>query len=646
MNGFGEQQKSKKKSNKKRKPSKEQLINQAIQFHIKGNILEATKYYQQIINQGCNDHRVFSNYGIILKNLGKLKEAKLSYHKAIEIKPDYAEAHSNLGNILQDIGNLKEAEISIRKAIEIKPDYAEAHSNLGNILNDLGNLKDSELSYRKAIEIKPDYAEANYNLGVLLNDLGKSKEAELSFRKTIELQPNKAEAHCNLGVLLQNLGRFKEAELSLRKSIALNSKIILAHIKLGEILFELDKPEEASISEWKAIKLNPLFKYLEYYRENAKIINKTALFIFSHTILNHYKEIIEIDPSSFEILIPDGVSKNIIDKIRFEFGNKDIRIRTHNEVIENKLIYKKLVSNRGCDTREFNINTNFFKNIVPTNFDKNGQLKTGIVPLIKLLGKRNIRLMYTAGKNQNTFSYWNKYFDGILCYGPYHEERFKLRHNIPAKQMGYPRFDKYFKPGFEKSNLIKKFKCDPNKKTVVWITTWSDLSSIEKYYQEISLLRKDHNIVVRPHPMTKVNDPENYKKILKADFNYVDDNEDDNVQLYALADLMLFDYGGSMFGSLYLNKNFAFLDMDLEAKGHNHLGSQSSEDYVKSFFPDRIAKIDNLEEICNYCLKYPPNNSILKSLREEFFNTRYQGDSAKRAFDLLMSDDWITNHNK
>ena len=69
-------------------PSKEELINQAINFHLQGNISEATKYYQQLISQGCYDHRVFSNYGIILKNLGKLKEAKLFYSKAIEINPD------------------------------------------------------------------------------------------------------------------------------------------------------------------------------------------------------------------------------------------------------------------------------------------------------------------------------------------------------------------------------------------------------------------------------------------------------------------------------------------------------------------------------------------------------------------------------
>ena len=64
------------------KPSKEQIINQAFKFHSQGNISEAAKYYQNFINQGFKDHRVFSNYGIILKNLGKLKEAELSYSQS------------------------------------------------------------------------------------------------------------------------------------------------------------------------------------------------------------------------------------------------------------------------------------------------------------------------------------------------------------------------------------------------------------------------------------------------------------------------------------------------------------------------------------------------------------------------------------
>ena len=109
MRGFGDQNKIKKKhkkNDKKTQPSKEQIISKAFQFHSEGNIPEAAKYYKYFINQGFKNAVVFSNYGVIMKKLGKLQEAELSYRKAIEIKPDYAEAHYNLGNILRIIGKL------------------------------------------------------------------------------------------------------------------------------------------------------------------------------------------------------------------------------------------------------------------------------------------------------------------------------------------------------------------------------------------------------------------------------------------------------------------------------------------------------------------------------------------------------------
>ena len=84
------------------KPSKEKIINQAFKFHSQGNISEAAKYYQYFIDQDFEDYRVFSNYGVILKDLGNLKEAEFHTRKAIEINPDFADAYLNLGNILID----------------------------------------------------------------------------------------------------------------------------------------------------------------------------------------------------------------------------------------------------------------------------------------------------------------------------------------------------------------------------------------------------------------------------------------------------------------------------------------------------------------------------------------------------------------
>ncbi|AIQ96141.1 tetratricopeptide repeat protein [Prochlorococcus sp. MIT 0801] len=241
------------------KPSKEQIINQAFKFHSQGNISEAEKYYQYFINEGFSHHKVFCNYGVILKTLGKLQEAELSFRKAIEINPEYRDAYVNLGDILKNVGKLQEAELSTRKAIEINPNCAMAHSNLGVILKDLGKLQEAEISYRKAIEINPDFAEAHSNLGNILKDLGKLQEAELSFRKAIEINPDFAEAHYNLGTISRDLGKLQEAELSFRKAIEINPDFAEAHYNLGTISRDLCKFQEAEISYRKAIEINPDF---------------------------------------------------------------------------------------------------------------------------------------------------------------------------------------------------------------------------------------------------------------------------------------------------------------------------------------------------------------------------------------------------
>ena len=237
--------------------SKEKLINQAFKFHSEGNISEAAKYYKYYIDQGFNDHIVFSNYGLILKELGNVEQAELYARKAIEINPIFADGYYNLGIVLSNLGKLKEAELNTRKAIQINPKFADAYSNLGNILSNLCKLKEAELNTRKAIKLNPNFAEAYSNLGIILSNLGKLKEAELNTRKAIKLKPNFADAYYNLGIVLSNLGKLKEAELNTRKAIKLNSNFAEAHSSLGSILRDLRKLQDAELSTRKAIELNP-----------------------------------------------------------------------------------------------------------------------------------------------------------------------------------------------------------------------------------------------------------------------------------------------------------------------------------------------------------------------------------------------------
>ena len=173
------------------KPSKEQIISQAFKFNSQGKISEAAKYYQYFINQGFKEPNVFSNYGAILKDLGKLKEAELSYRKAIEIKPDFAEAHFNLGNILKEFGKSRDAELSYRKAIEIKPDFAEAYLYLGHILRVNGKIEEVLPLAKSALKLKTinQGERLQISLQIAINNLilGNFDETLVNINRTIKL---------------------------------------------------------------------------------------------------------------------------------------------------------------------------------------------------------------------------------------------------------------------------------------------------------------------------------------------------------------------------------------------------------------------------------------------------------------------------
>ena len=132
MAGFGDHKKSQKKIKKNFKNNffKDQIIHNAFKFHAEGNISEAIKYYKFFITKGFEDNTVFSNFGMLLIGLGKLKEAELFTRKALELNPNYAIAHSNLGGILKESGKLKEAELSTRKALQLNPNIVIAKINL------------------------------------------------------------------------------------------------------------------------------------------------------------------------------------------------------------------------------------------------------------------------------------------------------------------------------------------------------------------------------------------------------------------------------------------------------------------------------------------------------------------------------------
>ena len=126
-------------------------------------------------------------------------------------------------------------------------------------------------------------------------------------------------------------------------------------------------------------------------------------------------------------------------------------------------------------------------------------------------------------------------------------------------------------------------------------------SSIISYHKYIEQLSSDYNIILRPHPLEIDSQYDRYNhevdKIINTSKLIINKDPFQNMsELYVISDLMICDYGGTIFSSIYMNKKVLLLNHDEAILDSNTNGSTSIE--VRNYLPS-INKNDcnNLNQI-------------------------------------------------
>ncbi|WP_320152352.1 CDP-glycerol glycerophosphotransferase family protein [uncultured Tolumonas sp.] len=251
-------------------------------------------------------------------------------------------------------------------------------------------------------------------------------------------------------------------------------------------------------------------------------------------------------------------------------------------------------------------------------------------PLIQALGRRQVRFMYALGKAKHNFSAWNQHYDLILCFGPWQAERMKECCSAVTFQMGYPRYDDYFRQSELQHFLPTDLGLDPNKKTVLWLPTWRGLSSLRLFSDAMSNLIKDYNVIVKTHPLSVSAEPDALKVLQQYPFTAVITHVYDNLDLFRCADFVVCDYGGTPFGALYLDKNLLLLNVPNAAAnaltGENSPDVDLRQDIVSLDASERW----RISEILQNKALWSEQVSSRSRLRRRFFSASY-GFSAELA---------------
>jgi tetratricopeptide (TPR) repeat protein len=197
------------------------LLDQALQHHKSGRLIEAESIYREILALSPRHADSLHLLGLIAYEWRNLEAAAELMRMAIAIHANGASYHSNLGNVLQAQGKLEEAIVEYRLALAIKPNLPEIHINLGNVLQAQEAFDEAISSYRGALELEPHSVEALYNLGNARQAQCRLEDAEQCYEQALAVNPEHAKAHHNLGRVLGDLGRPEEAFAQFQRAASL-----------------------------------------------------------------------------------------------------------------------------------------------------------------------------------------------------------------------------------------------------------------------------------------------------------------------------------------------------------------------------------------------------------------------------------------
>jgi tetratricopeptide (TPR) repeat protein len=158
--------------------------------------------------------------GADLEQAGRIDDAIIEHHKALQIDRQAVQAHINLISLYGRRGQFGKAAEHYRAALSLNPNQADAHYNYGVLLMKQGKSRDAERAFEHALQINPYYAEVHNNLGSLYEQQGRLEEALRQFEDAVENRPNYRLAHFHIGRILANQKRYEQAVQHFLKTLS------------------------------------------------------------------------------------------------------------------------------------------------------------------------------------------------------------------------------------------------------------------------------------------------------------------------------------------------------------------------------------------------------------------------------------------
>lgn len=265
------------------------LLYRGVSLRITGRYDESVQMLQEAIDvlssldaeTNLNQH--YAELGETLRLMGREREAKFAFQKALRYQPDDQWTLAHYAETLRTLEHYEEAIEVFHKALALNPEDAWSWASLGAAYSGMDKYRSALEALNKAIELSPENVWAMGYKGVVLRMVQRYQEAIDTFDQALSLSENeswilieksialrlwkkegsvqgvellkKAEViekdnswlYLQLSICQYLAGNYQEAKEAAQKAIELNSSLIIAYQVLGlayEKLGDMEKAEE------------------------------------------------------------------------------------------------------------------------------------------------------------------------------------------------------------------------------------------------------------------------------------------------------------------------------------------------------------------------------------------------------------------
>jgi TolB-like protein/cytochrome c-type biogenesis protein CcmH/NrfG len=207
----------------------------------------------------ADSYNLLRAYGAMPSNEAR-PLAQAAIEQALRLDPQLGEAHTTLASLQSQAGDWEQAEVSYRKAIELSPNYAQAYQWFSDSLINTQPLRiDEAISLaQKSIELDPNSPIMSVNLGDTYENKGLYQMAQRQYEKSIELNPEFFPGYVGLAAMLTyNVSRYPEALRYHESAIERDPGNIGPYFGIMNIYLEIGDRQKAQAARERLAEVNP-----------------------------------------------------------------------------------------------------------------------------------------------------------------------------------------------------------------------------------------------------------------------------------------------------------------------------------------------------------------------------------------------------